>query len=116
MKAKSITLDLKVFVGLITTLLGVGGYATLCPTSGQADTNIEHRLELRDTVQSGINRYMLDSISRVGDKVDKLERKMDTMLTRQERLLSSILESMKQGGQVAARCRSLPDEYTMWDH
>ena len=125
MKTKSITLDWKVFIGLITALVGTGGYATLCPTPSGAATAkgepiapIEHRLEIRDTVQAYKDRYIMDSIGRVGDKVDKLDRKLDTMMTRQERLLSEMLETVKSGNsaRMAARCPAKAAEYTMWDH
>ena len=125
MKTNSVTLDWKVFIGLITALVGTGSYATLCPTPSGAATAkgepiapIEHRLEIRDTVQAYKDRYIMDSIGRVGDKVDKLDRKLDTMMTRQEHLLSEMLETVKSGNsaRMATRCPAKAAEYTMWDH
>ena len=116
MRAKSITLDWKVFVGLITALVGTGGYATLCPAPSTASTApLEHKIELRDTAQAWQNRYMLDSIARVGAKVEQMDRKLDTMMARQERYLTEVLESVKQGNptQLAARCPIRTSAYTM---
>lgn len=119
MRAKSVTLDWKVFVGLITALVGTGSYATLCPAPSTAATAstapLEHKIELRDTAQAWQNRYMLDSIARVGAKVEKMDRKLDTMMARQERYLTEVLESVNQGNrtQLAARCPIRTSAYTM---
>ena len=119
MKPKSITLDWKVFVGLITALVGTGGYATLCPApstaaTASADTLI-YKMQIRDTAQAWQNRYMMDSIARIGDKVEKMDRKLDTMMARQERYLSEMLESVKHGNrEQLAGCASKTSAYTMW--
>lgn len=114
---RNVTLDLKVFVGLVTALVGAGGYATVgVPLCGKSDTGpLVHRVELRDTVQALQNRYMLDSIARVGRKVEQLDRKLDTMIARQERYMSSMLETVKrtEAIRISARRQYSNPAYTM---
>lgn len=111
-----ITLDMKVFVGLLTALLGAGGYATVssCPKDTGTNAPLAARMELMDTAQAWKNRYMMDSISRVGRNVDIINAKLDTMTARQDRYLALMLGAARQNaGFNLSSCHTKNPTYTM---